>query len=534
MNSNKILIVGGGSAGWMTAATLIKAYPDRDITLLESKQIQKIGVGESTNAGLPAWLSLLDIDYKDFMAYTDAAYKLSIKFTDFHSIGDNGFHYPFGHPTLQNFKTNPPGDWHFLKLIEPETTRQSYVNSIFPSSVLIDTNKMYFPKNTYEMDGFSMKRDFALQFDAIKFASWLKERYAMPRGVKHIEADVVKVNTDDDGVSSIVLSDGTELSADIYIDCTGFKGLLIKEALQTPFESHAEQLPINRTWAVQLPYEDPDREVVNYTNCTALGYGWVWNAPLYSRIGTGYVYSDRFTTPEDALEEFKEHLRKEHGAHRITDDLKFRDIPFESGVVSKPWNKNVAAIGLSGFFLEPLESTGLMFIHQFAVMLTKMIMNPVINKFDQEAYNFEVKRTINNYSAFVQLHYLLSSRRDTEFWRYMTSRDVLPKTRNDANMTTFLAEIRGKLNTQNFAISILEGFHCIAVGHEWYPISPLSLNEVKYNTPSIDPVEIARSFKSNSEQLRAKWFNVIKDAPTHYQFLKENYHSAKSDQELPL
>lgn len=532
MNSNKILIVGGGSAGWMVAATLIKTFPDRDITLVESKQIQKIGVGESTTAGLPLWLSLLDIDYKDFMEYTDAAYKLSIKFTDFHSIGDNGFHYPFGQPTTQNFQTNPAVDWHVLKLIEPETPKQSYVEYLFPSSVLLDTNKMYFPKNTNEMDGFSMGRDFALQFDAIKFASWLKERYSIPKGVKHIEADVVKVNTNSDGVSSIVLSDGTELSADLYIDCTGFKGLLIKEALQTPFESFADRLPVNRTWAVQLPYEDPDKEIVNYTNCTALGYGWVWNAPLYSRIGTGYVYSDRFTTSDAALEEFKEYLRKEHGAHRITDDLKFRDIPFESGIVSKPWNKNVVAMGLSGFFLEPIESTGLMFIHQFAVMLAKMIMNPVINKFDQETFNYETKRVINNYSAFVQLHYVLSSRRDTEFWRYMTSRDVLPETRKDDNFYTFVGEIRGKLNTQNFLISVVDGFHCIAVGHEWSPISILSLNEMKYFTPSLDPVEVARLFKERSEQLRAKWFNTIKDAPTHYQFLKENYHSDPSDKVL--
>ena len=141
--SDKILIVGGGSAGWMTAATLIKEYPDRDITLVESDDISKIGVGESTTAGLTGWLSQLEIDHKDFMKETNAAYKLSIKFTDFHSIGDGGFHYPFGHPNLQNCELQSANDWQLLKLFDKTTTKQSYVDYLWPSSVLLNSNKKY-------------------------------------------------------------------------------------------------------------------------------------------------------------------------------------------------------------------------------------------------------------------------------------------------------------------------------------------------------------------------------------------------------
>lgn len=526
-NTKKILIVGGGSAGWMTAATLIKAHPEKEITLVESKDISKIGVGESTTAGLPAWLQSLEIDHADFMQYTDAAYKLSIKFTDFHSIGDGGFHYPFGIPTLKNCKLDGANDWHVLKEMFPETKKQSYVDYLFPSSVLLDTNKMYFPKDLNEMDGFTMTRDYALQFNAIKFAEWLKDKYAKPRGVKHIEANVVKVNTDDMGVSGIVLDNGTELTADLYVDCSGFKGLLISEALNTPFESHAEALPVNRAWAVQIPYENPEEEIVNYTNCTALGNGWVWNAPLYSRIGTGYVYSDKFTDSESALEEFKDHLRKEKGSHRVTEALEFREIRFRSGIMSKLWNKNVIAIGLSGAFLEPLESNGLMFIHEHATHLSKMIKRSRVNKIDQETYNFEMKRKFNAFSSFIQFHYILSERSDTEFWKYMTSRDVVGQDFNRENHFIWSDEMYEKVFGQVWTLDKRSGFHCIAVGHEWSPIDMLTINEWKQYSPDIDYKQVAKKFKNLSTNSRQKWSNIVKYAPSHYQFLKEKYHNEK-------
>lgn len=523
--SDKIVIVGGGSAGWMTASTLIKYYPNRDITLIESPYVPKIGVGESTLAGLTTWLSALEIDHKDFMSYTDASYKLSIKFTDFYEKDDGGYHYPFGEPFTGNAQMPSVNDWHTLKQFYPETPKQDYINSIFPSSALINSNKMYFPKDLEEMDGFTMHRDYALQFDAIKFAEWLKDRFAKPLGVNHVEKNVKEILSDEFGVSGLVLDDGSVISGDLYIDCTGFKGLLINETLKTEFESHAEKLPVNRTWAVQIPYENPEEEVVNYTESTALGYGWVWNAPLYSRIGTGYVYSDKFTTPEEALEEFKEHLRKVKGAHRITDDLTFRDVPFKSGIMSKPWNKNVVGIGLSTAFLEPLESNGLYFIHESATHLVKSIQRGFINKFDQETYNFQVKKHFNTFSAFIQLHYLLSARRDTTFWRYMTSRDVVPEMFNRENAHNWVNEMDGKTIGQGWRVAASDGFHCIAVGNEWSPISPMLISIWDYYYPGKDFKAIAEMFKLNSDVSRAKWNNVIKNAPSHYQFLKENYHN---------
>ena len=527
MKSDRIIIVGGGSAGWMTASTLIKEYPDRDITLIESPDVPKIGVGESTTVGFISWLSTLEIDHEEFMKFTDAAYKLSIKFTDFYAVGDGGFHYPFGDPYQGNCTQRGANDWHILKALDSSTTRQSYVDYLFPSSVMMKENKIFMPKSLKQMDGFDFMKDMALQFDAIKFAEYLKEKYAKPRGVKHVQANIDEVLKNESGIVGLNLSNGEFCDADLYIDCSGFKGLLITEALETEFESHEDRLPVNKAWAVQIPYEDPEKEVDLFTNCTALGYGWVWNAPLYSRIGTGYVYSDKFISSEDALEEFKDHLRKTHGEHRI-EGLSFREISFKSGIVSKPWNKNVVAIGLSGAFLEPLESNGLRFIHSHSLLISRMISRGHYNKFDQEAYNLEVKRDFDSFSSFVQLHYILTSRTDTEFWKFMSTRDVLPNSRaflNSDHLMSFSSEIMNKISNKALHVDRWCGFHCIAVGNEWGPVTKQVIREWQHVYPSKDFNEIAQTFKSRSESSVKKWTEAIKDAPNHYQYLKERFHN---------
>lgn len=523
---DKVLIIGGGSAGWMSAATLIHSFPNMDITLVESPDIPKIGVGESTLAGLPAWLNAIEVDHEDFMAYTDASYKFSIRFTDFHRIGDGGFQYPFGAPYTGNAALPGVNDWHLLKHYIPETTTQSYAEALFPNMQMINSRKIIRENKNGVLDTYAPNRDFALQFDAIKFADWLCTRYAMPRGVKRILSTVTSIDKDENGIKSVTLEDGTNLTADLYIDCTGFKSMLLGGELQEPFVSYADKLPVNKAWAVQLQYENPREEVELYTDCTALGYGWVWNAPLYSRIGTGYVYSNRFTTDEEALEEFKEYLRKRVGAHRVTDDLKFRNIDFKAGIYRNTWVKNVVAIGLSGAFLEPLESNGLFFIHENLVALAKALSRGYYNGFDRDAYNNGTFKRFDYFAEFIEHHYVLSSRRDTEFWKYMTERDVIDNKFVSASGDKYTALEEARFFQQEYAVALMSGLHCIAVGHEYYTIDKNSIKYWEHNWGT-DYKKVAADFAIKTEKSQKKWREAIKDAPNHWDYLHEKFHKDK-------
>ena len=274
----KIVILGGGSAGWMSAATLIKFFPDNDISVIESPDIPIVGVGESTLGGIRHWTHALGIDEKDFMTYTNASYKLSIKFTDFYDKDYGSFHYPFGTPVLTDA---PEGltEWPAKKIFYPETPVEDYCRTYYAQMPLIEGNK-YSRNEDKDIDGFRTDTDVAYHFDAQLFGKWLKERYCLPRGVKHIANTVVNTITNDDGIEKLILDSGEEITADLFVDCTGWKSMLLGEALKEPFTSYADILPNNRAWAVQVPYEDPEKEIQPYTNCTAIGHGWCWNIPL--------------------------------------------------------------------------------------------------------------------------------------------------------------------------------------------------------------------------------------------------------------
>ena len=418
MAFNSILIVGGGSAGWMAASTFIRKYPNKQITLVESSDIPKVGVGESTLGFIRDWTNYLGLDDKDFLKHTNGSYKLSIKFTDFYDKDSGGFHYPFGDPVeTQQFTYN---DWAIKKVFYPETPTSDFADNYWPGMALVNENKIS-TNIDGKLDHWRFDYDTAFHFDAALFGKYLKDHYCKPRGVNHVIGTVNKILTNDDGIEKIVLEDGQELTADLYVDCTGFKSLLLGEALQEPFRSYKDILPNSKAWAVQLPYTDKEKELEVYTNCTALGNGWVWNIPLWSRIGTGYVYSDEFITDEEALQEFKDHLNSDkmcvHNPNRVTDELNFRHINFRTGIHERTWVKNVLAIGLSAGFIEPLESNGLFSVHEFLLEFCSQIDRPKVNQWDRDVYNASIQKIYNNFAEFVALHYALSIRDDTDYWR---------------------------------------------------------------------------------------------------------------------
>lgn len=520
-NMNKIKtigIVGGGSAGWMAASTLINFFPDKEITLIESASIGRIGVGESTLPTLLAWCNSLGINHKDFMSYTDASYKLGISFKNFHKKNNVEFHYPFGNPYKNNCMLENGNDWHISKILDQNLPISNYADSFFPQMELIKNSTI----SDLHVDGFSLLRDSALHFDAMKFADWLMNEYAKPRGVKHIVSEIKDILTNENGISGLIIEDGSLKEFDLYIDCSGFKSILLGGALNEEFIDYSDRLPVNRAWAVQIQYEDKMNEMKNYTESTALGYGWVWNAPLYSRIGTGYVYSDKFTSPEDALEEFKEYLKKEKGEHRINDSLKFNDVRFKTGIYNKTWVKNVVAIGLSAAFVEPLESNGLFFIHENLLKLTHALSRPSVNSFDRAAYNLITKKSYDSFANFIRLHYYLSQRDDTEFWKFMTNlefntSDLDPK--NELFETTL-----NMYSSQSWELSSLNGSHAILVGNNTLPISKSYMSMLNHYT-GIDPKEISFNFLSKSAISIKSWKSQFNSAKKHYVYLKDNFHT---------
>ena len=418
-NIKKITIVGGGSAGWMSAAMLIKFFPDYEIQVIESPDHPIVGVGESTLLGIRNYCAYLGIDEKDFMKHTDASYKMSIKFTDFYEKDSGGFHYPFGNPefegTIQGIE-----DWYFKKGMYPNTPNDEFARYYYPSAALYENNKF-----TLNRDGrygdWNPKKHTAFHFDATKFGLWLRDHYCKPRGVTVIPSTVVDIKTSDNGIEELILTDGTSVTADLFVDCTGFKSLLLGKTLNEEFISYADQLPNNRAWATRIAYKDKEAELEPFTNCTALANGWVWNIPSWERIGTGYVYSDKFIDPEDAKEEFKQHLMSDKmvcpRTREEVDALEFKDIPMRVGIHRRMFVKNVVALGLSAGFIEPLESNGLFSVHVFLDKLVKTLLSGSVNQFDRDVYNTSCRAQFQAFVEFVAMHYSFSKRNDSEYWR---------------------------------------------------------------------------------------------------------------------
>ncbi len=298
-----VCIVGGGSSGWMTAATFATQFPEIKVKIIESPDFPIMGVGESTLGGIKHWTSLIGLEDKDFLTKTDGSYKLSIKFTDWSGKNTGGFHYPFGE-VQRPIEQVGQNDWWFLKGNEGGLDSNSFARCHYPIASVAENNRMS-DDSTGKTPGFSFVQDVAFHFDATAFGQYLKNTICLPKGVQLINASVKKVNTNDNGVESLLLDNKKKITADLYIDCTGFKSLLLEEALGVKFNSIDNLIPNNKAWATHIPYTNKHRQLEPFTNCTALNNGWAWNIPLWSRIGAGYAYSNKHISDDEALEEFK-------------------------------------------------------------------------------------------------------------------------------------------------------------------------------------------------------------------------------------
>jgi tryptophan halogenase len=419
-----IVIVGGGSAGWMTAAYLSKALAKNvHITLVESSNITKVGVGEATFSTIKLFFDFLGLQENEWMPKCNATYKMAIKFVNWNAQGQH-FYHPFQrYDVIDGFDIS---EW-WLKM---KSYKEPFDYACFVIPMLCDNQKSprYLDgqvfddkvQNLFSREHIAKKNvladlkvqyPYAYHFDANLLARFMKD-YAMQRGVKQIVDDVVDVKLREDGsIDRINTQEHGSISGDLFVDCTGFRGLLINKALGEPFISFSESLLCDSAIAMQVPTDLKKNGINPYTTATALSSGWVWNIPLYGRIGTGYVYSSAFISKEEAEREFRKHLGED------SNNCKASHIKMRIGRNRNSWVKNCVAIGLSSGFVEPLESTGIFFIQHGIEELVSHFPDKSFNEQLIQSYNKAIANCIDGVRDFLTLHYCASDRADTAFWK---------------------------------------------------------------------------------------------------------------------
>lgn len=535
----RIIIVGGGSSGWMSAAVLAKQFPGMEIALVESPDAPIIGVGESTLGTINQYLGLLELQDSDWMPYCKATYKLAIQFTDFFQKGET-FYYPFGTKDQQNCQAGIM-DWFVKKLNHPDTPLEDFYDCFYSCMPFVRNSKIY-DNVDGQLPGFSFHNDVAYHMDAVAFGQFLRERYCEPKGVVHILSHITEVLIANDGsVDGLVLDNGDTVSADLYIDCSGFKSMLLEQALGVKFTSYSDILPNNKAWAVQVPYHDKEVEMENVTNCTAIDNGWVWNIPLYHRIGTGYVYCNKFVSDEDALEQFKQHLMTRLSSPRSREEidaLKFKNISIKNGVHEKCWHKNVVGIGLSYGFIEPLESTGLLSVQEILIRLCEVLHNDTVNKIHKDNFNFVINGIMKGFSYFVGYHYTLSSRRDTPYWKYVTEEITMDPEMGDISKNyggSQITEIAVRLLSAHYLTGdfSLGGMPDILVGMHISPCNDTQmklLQDILLGRNGSIPEFITGQTEDYWSQKKEYIEGLALDAPSHYSYLKEKIYGGKDEE----
>lgn len=429
----KIAIVGGGTAGWIVAAYLnhrlqwgITARPDVHLTVVESPNTPTIGVGEATTPMLRATLRALDISEDEFILRTDATLKLGTRFKHWQSEDpriDDSFGHPFtGGGTLHG--RNPGYSFiHYGLPGRPAMPGSAFLGTISHSFDVIEAAKA--PRR---LDGpeFHGEVRYAYHLDAGKFATFLKE-ICLARGVTYRADEVLEAKRDARGhITDLQLEKSGALPVELVIDCTGFQGIVINRILKEPFVSYADYLPNDRALAVQVERPESNR-IEPVTVSTALRAGWCWRVPLYSRDGTGYVYSSAFSSDSAAEDELASHLA---GATQLTTP---RMLKMRIGRSQRSWVGNCIAIGLSSGFLEPLESTGILSIELASRCLLQNFPTTEFEDSLRNQFNGAMARAYDEIRDFISLHFSLNGRHDSPYWQ---------AARHEAKISDNLSELR--------------------------------------------------------------------------------------------
>jgi flavin-dependent dehydrogenase len=513
--ARNVVILGGGSAGWMTAAYLNQAFGKAiDVTLVESPSIGTIGVGEATFSTIKLFFDYLGLQEHEWMPHCNASYKLAIKFIDWTSAGGY-FYHPFErYEVVSGFNL---GEW-WLKL-KRDTERFDEACFIIPA--LCDANRsprtlddLVFdeqarPQFTAEhMGRKTMLRNHRVQFpygyhfDAGLLAEFLK-KHATQRGVRQVLDDVVDVGLREDGsILHLKTREHGAITGDLFVDCTGFQGLLINKVLGEPFISFSDSLLCDSAVALQVPAHNARDGIEPFTTATARPAGWIWKIPLYGRMGTGHVYSSGFISKEDAEAELRRYVGP------AANDCRANHIKMRIGRNRGSWRKNCVAIGLASGFVEPLESTGIFFIQHGIEELVSHFPSGPIDERMVKSYNQSVGDCIDGVRDFLILHYRSSDRADTPFWR--------------ATKNVHLSEsLQERLELWKTRLPDVWNINPRYHGFEFYSYSVMLLG-LNYRPPSNLPVlehMDAEGALQAFQKLKEKAHHLVATLPSLYDYL---------------
>jgi len=399
----KIVIAGGGTAGWMAAAAFSKLLgKNLEINLIESDDIPTVGVGEATIPTLHLFHRLLGINEQEFMAATNATFKLGISFENWRDVGKDYIH-SFGFLGQDCWAA---GFQHFwLKGLQQNIA--SDIGDYCPEHLACREGRFAVMAN--------QDLNHAYHLDAGLYAKFLS-KIAYQHGAKRTEGKISEVNLDESSgnIASLTLASGQVVEGDLFIDCTGFRGLLIEGALHTGYEDWSHYLPCDSAVAVQT--ETVGRPVP-YTRSIARESGWQWRIPLQNRTGNGLVFCSKYMSDDEAVQSLLDNIE----GQPIT---KPRVIKYKTGTRLKHWNKNCIAVGLSSGFIEPLESTGIHLFQRALVRLMQLLPHNGVNQADIDEFNAQTKAECDNIRDFIILHYHLTDRTDSKFWRYCKTMDI--------------------------------------------------------------------------------------------------------------
>ncbi|MDG1751513.1 MAG: tryptophan 7-halogenase [Thalassotalea sp.] len=407
IETKNIVIVGGGTAGWMTAHLMLEHWSKSDnkvsITLIESPEIGVIGVGEGSTPQLKTFFDKIRVSEEEWMPQCNASYKNGILFKNWSTR--KGFEHYF-HP--------------FTSLIDAHTAPAFVYNTQFrrkghdveckPDTFFLAAHLAEKQRTPIGNNNFPFDISYGYHFDAVLLGKFLRE-VGIKKGVNHISAKVIATELTDSGdIKQLILADDTKVEGDFFIDCSGFASILLQKALKVPFISFKENLFNDSAVTIATP-RNPSENLNSQTIATAMKYGWAWDIPLTNRTGNGYVYSSEFCTKEQAEEELRNKLNLKDGA------IKANHLTMKVGRVKKHWYRNCLAVGLSQGFIEPLEATALHFVQETIETFIDLYSKGDLKNDLQTEFNEKINARFDGIRDYIVAHYRLTDREDTEYWR---------------------------------------------------------------------------------------------------------------------